>query len=93
MPPKAVAVEEPQQFVFERDRMIKKFNDENYVARSKIKPIDVPHRPKKDPSEKLKERLNTYRNIRRMRTDYKNYVKSYGTPSFYVPEELWRMEK
>lgn len=44
----------------------------------------------KDPTEKLKERLNTYKNVRKMKTEYKNYVKKYGTPSFYVPEELWR---
>lgn len=44
----------------------------------------------KDPTEKLKERLNTYKNVRKMKTEYKNYVKKYGPPSFYVPEELWR---
>lgn len=89
MPPK-VEEEPTAVFVFERDRMIKKFNEENYEMRSKVKPIDVPRRPTKDPAEKLKERLNTYRNLKKMKTDYKNYVHRYGTPSFYVPEELWR---
>jgi hypothetical protein len=85
-PPKVVVVEEPV-FVFEKDRMIKKFNVDNYVMRSKIQPIDVPKRPpKKNPEEKLKERLNTYHNVLKMRTDYKNYVRWYGEPSFGVPE-------
>jgi hypothetical protein len=76
-------------FVFEKDRMIKKFNVDNYVMRSKIQPIDVPKRPpKKNPVEKLKERLATYHNLHKMRTDYKNYVRWYGEPSFSftVPE-------
>lgn len=87
---KVISDEEPF-FVFERDRALKRINEDNYVARSKIQPIDVPKRPKKDPSEKLKERLNTYRNVRKMRTDYKNYVKWYGTPSFEVPAEILRV--
>lgn len=44
----------------------------------------------KDPAFKLKERLATYKNVRKMKTDYKNYVKKFGEPSFYVPEDLWR---
>jgi hypothetical protein len=68
-------------FVFEKDRMIKKFNVDNYVTRAKIPPIDVPKRPpKKSPEEKLRERLATYHNVRKMRTDYKNYVRWYGEP-------------
>lgn len=90
MPPKAVA-EPVTDFVFEKDRIIKKFNVDNYIMRSNIKPIDVPRRPQKDPLEKLKERINTYRNLRKMKTDYKNYVHRYGSPSFYVPEEIWRV--
>lgn len=90
MPPKAAGAEPVVEFIFEKDRMIRKFNVDNYVTRSKVEALDVPRRPVKEPSEKLKERLNTYRNIRRMRTDYKNYVHKYGTPNFYVPEELWR---
>lgn len=89
MPPK-VEAEPVVEFVFEKDRMIRKFNVDNYVARSKVQALDVPRRPIKDPVEKLKERLNTYRNLRKMRTDYKNYVHKYGTPNFYVPDELWR---
>lgn len=38
-----------------------------------------------DPHRKLRERLNTYHNIRRMKTEYKNYVKKFGTPAFEVP--------
>lgn len=93
MPPKVEASSakaESVEFVFEKDRMIKKFNEDNYVERSKIEPIDVPVRTQKDPTEKLKERMNTYHNLRKMQTDYKNYVKRYGNPSFYVPEEIWR---
>lgn len=94
MPPKVEASSsakaESVEFVFEKDRMIKKFNEDNYVERSKIEPIDVPVRLPKDPTEKLKERMNTYHNLRKMQTDYKNYVKRYGNPSFYVPEEIWR---
>lgn len=86
MPPK---VDEPTTvFVFEKDRMFKKFNEENYVMRAKIQPIEVPHRKPKDSSEKLKERLNTYHNVRKMKTDYKNYVRWYGVPSFDVPNEI-----
>lgn len=86
MPPKVEAT--PAVFVFERDRALKKFNEECYTTRAKIQPIDVPRRPKKDPVEKLKERLTTYHNVRKMRTDYKNYVRWYGTPSLTVPDEI-----
>lgn len=92
MPPKVEAVV-AEVFVFEKDRMLKKFNEDNYVTRQKImeeKSLYVPPRPTKDPSDKLKERINTYTNLNKMRTDYKNYVKRHGNPSFYVPEELWR---
>ena len=80
MPPKVEASSTPE-FVFEKDRMIKKFNEDNYVTRQKIMETSkhVTVKKPKDPTEKLK-----------MRTDYKNYVKRYGTPSFYVPEKLWR---
>lgn len=47
----------------------------------------------KDPSFKLKSRLGTYKNVRKMKTEYKNYVKKFGEPSFYVPEELWRKKE
>lgn len=88
-PPKVEAGADAPTFVFERDRALKKFNVDNFVARSKVPPIDVPKRhPKKDPEEKLKERLATYHNVRKMRTDYKNYVRWYGTPSLTVPEEI-----
>lgn len=95
MPPKVEAsssakAESVEFVVLDKDRMIKKFNQDNYVERSKIKPIDVPVRTQKDPTEKLKERMNTYKNLRKMQTDYKNYVKRHGNPSFYVPEEIWR---
>ncbi len=92
-PPKveaaAAEVTEPV-FVFERDKAIKKFNEENYVTRQKImeNSIKIPVRLAKDPAEKLKERLNTYHNVRKMRTDYKNYVRWYGIPSFDVPKEI-----
>ena len=80
-PPKVVATEsDAPVFVFEKDRMIKKFNVDNYVARAKIQPIDVPRRSQKNPEEKLKERLATYHNVRKMRTDYKNYLRWYGEP-------------
>lgn len=88
MPPKVQAESDAPVFVFERDRMIQKFHFDNYVTRSKIQHIDVPRRPKKNPEEKLKERLSTYHNVRKMRTDYKNYIRTYGEPSFSftVPE-------
>lgn len=92
MPPK-VEESSPVEFVFEKDRMLKKVNEDNYITRQKIMEncsVHVPVRPQKDPTEKLKERMNTYSNLRKMRTDYKNYVKRYGTPPFYVPEKLWR---
>jgi hypothetical protein len=89
MPPKVVVEETPAVvFVFEKDRMIKKFNEDNFVLRSKVQPIDVPVRPTKNPEEKLKERLASYHNVRKMRTDYKNYVRWYGKPSFDVPVEI-----
>jgi hypothetical protein len=85
MPPKVQeAVEVEPTFVFERDRMIKKFNDDNFVLRQKIQPIDVPRQPSKDPAKKLKERLDTYNNLRKMKTDYKNYIRKYGEPPFSV---------
>lgn len=88
MPPK-VEADPVVEFVFEKDRMIKKFNVDNYVARSRVEALDVPRIPVKDPAEKLKERLATYHNVRKMRTDYKNYVRWYGTPSsLTVPEEI-----
>lgn len=93
MPPKPEETSAKAEFVFEKDRMIKKFNEDNYVMRQKIldeKSFFVTSKPQKDPAEKLKERLATYKNVRKMRTDYMNYVKIYGPPSFYVPEELWR---
>jgi hypothetical protein len=89
MPPKAAtSTETDTVFVFEKDRALKKFNEDNYVLRSKIQPGDVPRRPQKNPEDKLKERLNTYHNVRKMRTDYKNYVRWYGKPSFDVPEKI-----
>jgi hypothetical protein len=91
MPPKAAAAE-TETIIFDKAQAIKKMFEENAIRRNKAmetsKTVIVP-KPK-DPTEKLKERLATYRNVRKMRTDYKNYVKKYGTPSFYVPEELWR---
>jgi hypothetical protein len=89
MPPKVSEPAEPV-FVFEKDRMLKKFDDDNYIMRSKIQPIDVPKRPQKNPEEKLKERLATYHNVHKMRTDYKNYVRWYGEPpsSVSVPSEI-----
>ncbi len=41
-----------------------------------------------DPHRKLRERLDTYNNLRRMRTDYKNYVKKFGKPDFEVPSKI-----
>lgn len=97
MPPKVEAsssakAESVEFVVLDKDRMIKKFNQDNYIARQKIMETSkhVPVRTQKDPTEKLKERMNTYKNLRKMQTDYKNYVKRYGNPSFYVPEEIWR---
>lgn len=91
MPPK-VETQPAVEFVFEKDRMIKKFNEDNYIVRQKIMETSkyVTVKKPKDPTEKLKERMNTYHNLRKMQTDYKNYVKRHGNPSFYVPEEIWR---
>ena len=89
MPPKEVRAEaDAPVFVFERDRMIQKFHDDNYVTRANIQPIDVLKRPKKNPEDKLNERLSTYHNVRKMRTDYKNYIRTHGEPSFSVPNEI-----
>lgn len=91
MPPKVqtdAEVTESPVFVFEKDKALRKFNVDNYVTRSKIQPIDVPRRKPKDPAEKLKERLATYHNLNKMRTDYKNYVRWYGKPSFDVPSDV-----
>lgn len=90
MPPKvqAESVTESPVFVFECDRMIQKFHVDNYVMRSKIQPIEVAKRSTKDPADKLKERLATYHNTKKMRTDYKNYIRWYGEPSFSVPDEI-----
>ena len=93
MPPKAEETVSEPIFIFEKDRMLKKFNEDNYVLRQKIMEEDskhVPVKPSKNPEEKLKERLNTYHNVRKMRTDYKNYVRWHGTPSFDIPVEILR---
>ena len=88
MPPKKEEEEAPAAFVFERDRSLNKFNEECYTTRSKIQPVDVPREKPKDPAKKLKDRLETYHNIYKMRTDYKNYVRRYGEPLFTVPDEI-----
>lgn len=71
--------------------MLKKFFEDNYVTRQKImesaKHIPI-RRPPQDPTKKLKERLETYCNVRKMRTDYKNYVRKYGQPPFEVPSTI-----
>ena len=94
MPPKAsnTAVE-TDVIIFDKAQAIKKMFEENAIRRNKAMETSklVVVRTPKDPTEKLKERLATYKNLRKMKTDYKNYVKRYGQPSFYVPEELWRM--
>lgn len=86
MPPKKEEEPEAPIFVFERDRALKKFSEDNYVARQKIMESakHVPVRPPQDPLKKLKERLDTYHNVRKMRTDYKNYMRKYGEPPFTV---------
>jgi hypothetical protein len=90
MPPKesVKADAEAPVFVFEKDRALQKFNVELYKIRANVQPIDVPRRPPVDPAKKLKERLDTYHNVRKMRTDYKNYVRRYGEPSFDAPVEI-----
>ena len=92
MPPKVEATAETETIIFDKAQAIKKMFEENAIRRNKAMETSktVVVRSAKDPTEKLKERLATYCNVRKMRTDYKNYVKKYGTPSFYVPEELWR---
>ena len=52
------------------------------------KSVHVPHQPPRDPLKKLKRRLDTYHNLRHMRTDYKNYVRLYGEPPFTVPSKI-----
>lgn len=92
MPPKAAA-EAVTEIFFDKSQAIKKMFEDNEVRRNQAMETSklVVVRTPKDPTDKLKERLATYKNVRKMRTDYKNYVKRYGQPSFYVPEELWRM--
>lgn len=89
MPPKTTEADSTSSFMFERDRIIRK-NEANYVTRQKIMEmsVKVPLKPPQDPSKKLKERLATYHNVQKMRTDYKNYVRKYGKPSFSVPLEI-----
>ena len=48
----------------------------------------VPMRSHQDPHIKLLERVSTYKNVRKMKTDYKNYVRKYGQPEFCVPSEI-----
>jgi hypothetical protein len=48
----------------------------------------VPMRTSQDPHVKLLERVSTYKNVRKMRTDYKNYIRKYGQPEFGVPSEI-----
>ena len=79
-------------FTLDKFARMEKLERENEKRRNSAmensKRVNVPD--PKDPSFKLKERLETYKNIHKMKTEYKNYVKKFGEPSFYVPEELWR---
>ncbi len=45
-------------------------------------------RPGPSPVDILRRRMATYKNVRRARTDYKNYVRHHGTPPFKVPSEI-----
>lgn len=92
MPPNVIEEETtPTEIFFDRAKAIKKMFEENEIMRNKAMASSKHIFLKtKDPVDKIKERLATYKNIKKMRTDYKNYVKQHGTPSFYVPEELWR---
>jgi hypothetical protein len=45
-------------------------------------------RPGPSPVDVLFRKMNTYKNLRKARTDYKNYMRRYGKPSFEVPSEI-----
>lgn len=88
MPPKEKIVEEI--VTWDRGATIDRINRANEerrrVAMESSRHVEV--RGVQDPHRKLRERISTYQNLRRMRTDYKNYVKRFGTPDFEVPSKI-----
>ena len=87
MPPK----EETPKIVentWDRKGVYNRINAQNELKR-KIAMESSRHvvvRGTQDPHRKLRERLSTYHNVRHMKTDYKNYVKTFGKPAFEVPD-------
>jgi hypothetical protein len=93
MPPKVA--EEPKKVVVEYDGFDgrKKFEQlerqrDAYKQRVLEKCQVVAVRPCPSPVDVLRRRMETYKNVRRARTDYKNYTRRYGKPPFNVPSEI-----
>ena len=94
MPPK-VAEDEPKKFVVEYDGFDgnKKFDQvdrqrdlykQSVLAKCQV----VPMRTVRSPVDVMRRRMATYKNVRKARTDYKNYIKRHGEPPFEVPCEI-----
>ncbi len=99
MPPKAAAAEEkPTKVVVvaeewaDTNKKIRELEYKRAAQRTKalLKGATVPQpQPPKDPRKKIIERLKTYHNVRRMRTDYKNYIRLHGElTGVRVPSEI-----
>lgn len=59
------------------------------IAMENSKHVKVPE--PKDPLEKLKRRLETYHNIRKMKTDCKNYIRKYGEPPSEISRKIFQL--
>ncbi len=98
MPPKAAADEKPTKVAVSADEWLdtnKKIRELEFKraaqrTKAQLKGATVPPpQPPKDPRKKIIERLKTYHNVRRMRTDYKNYVRLHGElTDVSVPSEI-----
>lgn len=90
MPPKEEAPKKVEEVFWDHRGVYNRINKENenrrQVAMESSRHVVV--RNTCDPHRKLRERMSTYHNLRRMRTDYKNYVKRFGTPDFEVPSKI-----
>lgn len=89
MPPKEEAPKKVEEVnTWDRNGVYNRINRENETRRNRAMESSrhVVIQNTRDPHRKLRERVNTYRNLRHMRTDYKNYVKEFGKPAFDVPD-------
>ncbi len=91
MPPKEEVTKKIEENnTWDRNSVYNRINKDNEYRRNRAMESSrhVVIQNTLDPHRKLRERLNTYSNIRHMRTDYKNYVKRFGKPDFEVSSKI-----